>query len=116
MDLRFSSYSMLYLTRLGAPYAQKITRSPICPVLVDATPWILPKLGAVTFRTGLLYCRQLNALNASARSCSRIPRERLNDFAIARSTRRRPGPWTCEGFCVPGRSVARVIGEVGTSV
>src|SRR5206468_1582965 len=47
---------------------EKSFATPICPVLVDATPWILPKLGAVTFTMGLLYSRQLKALNASARN------------------------------------------------
>src|SRR5207248_2654202 len=75
---------------------QNVSRRPIWPVLVDATPVILPKLGAVRVVTGLLYCGQLNALNASARTCSSVPPRRLNDFASERSTRRRPGPCTCE--------------------
>ena len=44
-----------------------MSRNPICPVLVDATLVILPKLACVTVRTGSLYCSQLNALKASAR-------------------------------------------------
>src|SRR5215813_3294201 len=88
---------------------QNVSRNPICPVLVDATLVILPKLGCVTVRTGSLYCSQLNALNDSARTCSRASPRTVKDFAIARSTRRRPGPCTCEGFWVPGRTVARVI-------
>src|SRR5207302_2977020 len=58
-------------TNNGAPltlsHSQNVSRTPICPVLVDATLVILPKLGCVTVRTGSLYCSQLNALNASAR-------------------------------------------------
>jgi hypothetical protein len=46
----------------------------------------------VMFVMGLLYCRQLNALNDSACTCSRTVRPSSNDFAIDRSTRRRPGP------------------------
>src|SRR5712671_5378119 len=53
----------LYAPRLGVDRPQKVSRSPICPVLVDATLVIWPKLGATTFRTGLLYCGQLNTLN-----------------------------------------------------
>src|SRR3954471_19166858 len=51
-----------------APADQKVSRSPICPVLVDATLVIWPKLGATTFSSGLLYCAQLNTLNDSKRT------------------------------------------------
>ena len=47
---------------------QNVSLSPICPVLVDATLVIWPKLGATTFRTGLLYCGQLKTLNDSKRT------------------------------------------------
>jgi len=47
---------------------QNVSRSPICPVLVDATLVIWPKVGEVTVVFGLLYCRQLNTLNDSMRN------------------------------------------------
>src|SRR6187401_2855579 len=91
-------------------------RSPICPVLVDATDVICPKFGAVTVVTGLLYCRQLNTLNDSKRNwICELPRK-VNDFANVRSTRRRPGPRTSEEFWLPGRIVAPVVGDLSTSV
>src|SRR5947207_15903407 len=112
IKVRLAGRSLEGLRRSLARLAenQNVSRRPIWPVLVDATPVILPKLGAVRVVTGLLYCGQLNALNASARTCSSVPPRRLNDFANERSTRRRPGPCTCEGFCVPGRIVAFVMG------
>ncbi len=47
---------------------QNVSRSPICPVLVDPTLVIWPKVGEVTVVFGLLYCRQLNTLNDSMRN------------------------------------------------
>src|SRR5438128_1612361 len=84
--IRTSAIAPLTLT-----HDQNVSRNPICPVLVDATLVILPKLGAVTVTTGSLYCSQLNALNDSARTCSRASPRMVKDFAIAMSTRRRPG-------------------------
>src|SRR5262252_7047219 len=68
--------------------------TPIWTVLVDATLVIWPKLGAETFRTGLLYCGQLKTLNDSKRTWSRIWPDKVKAFATVRSTRRRPGPCT----------------------
>jgi len=48
--------------------SQNVSRRPTCPVRVDATPVINPKMGDVTVVLGLLYCRQLNTLNDSKRT------------------------------------------------
>ena len=47
---------------------QNVNRKPNCPVLVDPTLVIWPKLDCTMFVTGLLYCRQLNTLNDSKRT------------------------------------------------